>query len=230
MVTDHGVKHLAIIMDGNRRWAKRRGLPALAGHQRGYEVFKKVGEWCVDRGIEVLTVFAFSTENWNRSKKEVDYLMKLTSMALSKDLDDLHRRNIQIKVIGRIKELPQHVYERVVRAVEKTKHNTRGTLQIALNYGGRMEIVDAVRKVMKTARSASAITEKSISQAMYTSDQPDPDLIIRTSGEQRTSGFLPWQGVYSELLFLEKNWPEFTEKDLDAALTEYRRRERHFGA
>lgn len=230
MVTHHGVRHLGIIMDGNRRWAKKRGLPALEGHRRGYGTFKRVGEWCLDRGIDILTVYAFSAENWNRSKKEVNYLMKLLSLALSSEVNDLHRKNIRISVIGRVKELPQHLQKHISQAMELTKNNTRGTLQLAINYGGRHEIVDAVKKVMRTAKSASAITEKSMSAAMYTAGQPDPDLIIRTSGEQRTSGFLTWQSVYSELLFIKKNWPDFTERDLDDALQEFARRQRRFGA
>ncbi len=228
-MTKNGIRHLGIIMDGNRRWAKEHGLPSFEGHRRGYANLKKVGDWCISRGIEVLTVFAFSTENWQRSKQEVSYLMRLFEMALSRDLDDLHRKNIRIAVIGRVTDLPKRLQKHIAAAVEKTKHNTRGTVQLALNYGGRAEIVDAVKKVVRTARSASKITEESISRAMYTAEQPDPDLIIRTSGEQRTSGFLAWQGAYSELYFTKKYWPEFTEADLDQALNEYSRRQRRFG-
>ncbi|MBI5467128.1 MAG: di-trans,poly-cis-decaprenylcistransferase [Candidatus Kerfeldbacteria bacterium] len=227
--SNHGVKHLGIIMDGNRRWAKQRGLPSLEGHRRGYDAFRRVGEWCLDRGIEILTVYAFSTQNWDRSKKEVNYLMRLLSHALSSEIDDLHRKNIRVRVIGRIKELPSHLQKHIAEAMELTKNNTRGTLQLAINYGGHEEIVDAVRKVMKTAKRASQITEKSLTEAMYTAGQPDPDLIIRTSGEQRLSGFLTWQGVYSELLFMNKHWPDFNEADLDAALVEFGRRQRRFG-
>lgn len=230
MTTNHGVRHLGIIMDGNRRWAKRRGLPSLVGHRRGYNTFKKVGEWCLDRGIEILTVYAFSTENWNRSKKEVGYLMRLLEQALTRDLDELHRKNIRISVIGRVKELPARLQVRIAEAMELTKKNTRGTLQLAINYGGRAEIVDAMKRIYRTAKSASRITEASVAEAMYTAGQPDPDLIIRTSGEQRTSGFLAWQGVYSELLFIDRMWPDFSERDLDAALAEFKRRQRRFGA
>lgn len=229
-MTKTGIRHIGIIIDGNRRWAKQRGLPSLEGHRRGYNLVKKVAQWCVDRGIDVLTIYAFSTENWKRSKEEVDYLMKLTGLALSKDLDVLHRKNIKLAVIGRVKQLPENLQVHIQRAVEKTKHNTGGTLQLALNYGGRAEIVDAVRKVVRTARDASKIDEESISKALYTKNQPDPDLIIRTSGEQRLSGFLAWQGVYSELMFVNKNWPDFKERDLDAALEEYAKRQRRFGS
>lgn len=227
--TNHGVKHLGIIMDGNRRWAKSHGLPSLEGHRRGYETFRRVGEWCLDRGIDILTVYAFSTENWNRSKREVSYLMRLLTLALSKEVDDLHRQNIKISVIGRINELPARLRQHIRRATQLTKNNTRGTLQLAINYGGRAEIVDAVKKVVTSARQASKITERSITEALYTAHQPDPDLIIRTSGEHRLSGFLTWQSVYSELLFLDKYWPDFSERDLDAALGEYARRQRRFG-
>lgn len=230
MTTNHGVRHLGIIMDGNRRWARGRRLPLMAGHERGYATFKRVGDWCIERGIDVLTVFAFSTENWQRSKKEVDFLMRLTVIALTRDLDELHRKNICIKVIGRINELPQRLQQHIATAMEKTKHNTKGTLQVAFNYGGRAEIVDAVRKVYRTAQRASQITEKTIGQSLYTANQPDPDMIIRTSGELRLSNFLVWQGVYSELYFLKKNWPDFSERDLDEALDEFKRRQRRFGA
>lgn len=230
MTKNHGVQHLGIIMDGNRRWAAAHGLPAIEGHRQGYQTFKKLGDWCIDRGIKVLTIFAFSTENWKRSKKEVNFLMRLMLMALNNEIDDLHRKNIRIKVIGRVKELPERLRNRINEAVDLTRHNTRGTLQIAINYGGRAEIVDAVRRVMKTAKKASQINEQSISEALYTANQPDPDLIIRTSGEQRTSGFLAWQGAYSELLFLDKYWPDLKESDLDAALVEYMRRQRRFGS
>lgn len=226
---NHGVRHLGVIMDGNRRWAKQRGRPTLEGHRRGYDVVMKMGHWCLDRGIEILTIYAFSTENWNRSKTEVSYLMRLLSKALTKEVDGLHRKNIRISVIGRIHELPKHLQQHIALAMELTKNNTRGTLQLAINYGGRSEIVDAVKKIYRTAKSASSITEKSLSEVMYTASQPDPDLIIRTSGEHRLSGFLTWQSVYSELLFVKKNWPDFSERDLDDALHEFGRRQRRFG-
>lgn len=229
-MTKNGIRHLGIIMDGNRHWAQAHGLPTMEGHRRGYAQLKNVGDWCINRGIEVLTVYAFSTENWQRSKKEVTYLMRLFELALSRDLNELHRKNMRIAVIGRIAGLPQRLQQRIKQAVAKTKNNTRGTLQLALNYGGRAEIVDAVKKIVGTARRASKITEESISQALYTAHQPDPDLIIRTSGELRTSGFLAWQGAYSELYFTKKYWPEFTEADLDQALNEYSRRQRRFGS
>lgn len=227
---NHGVNHLAIIMDGNRRWAKKHGLLPMEGHRRGYITFKKLADWCLDRGIEVLTIYAFSTENWKRSKKEVTFLMKLLALALSNEVDDLHRKNIRIKIIGRLKELPESLQRHIAAAVEKTKGNTRGTIQVAINYGGRSEIIDAVKKIVRSAKTASQITEKTVSESLYTAHVPDPDMIIRTSGEYRTSGFLPWQAVYSELYFTNKLWPDMREADLDAALAEYSRRQRRYGA
>lgn len=225
----HGVRHLGIIMDGNRRWAKRRGLSALGSHRRGYEVFKKIAEACLDRGIEILTVYAFSTENWNRSKKEVAYLMSLLELALHKEITDLHQKGVRVVVIGRVDELPRRLQQQIRQAMQLTARNTRGTLQLAINYGGRCEIVDAVKRIVGAKIPPTSITEETVSDALYTSGQPDPDLIIRTSGEQRMSGFLPWQTVYSELCFVNKPWPQFTEKDLDEVLVEFQRRQRRFG-
>jgi undecaprenyl diphosphate synthase len=225
----HGVRHLGIIMDGNRRWAKRRGLPTLEGHRRGYDRFKRIGEHCLSRGVEILTVYAFSTENWNRTKKEVTYLMALLELALHKEIGDLHRKNIRVSVIGRTHELPKRLQHHIHTAMALTAANTGGTLQLAVNYGGRSEIVDAVNTIVASTKSNRQVTESMLSGAMYTAGQPDPDVIIRTSGEQRLSGFLPWQGVYSELIFVKKNWPDFTERDLDEALEEYQRRQRRFG-
>lgn len=231
MTTPHTapLRHLAIILDGHRRWAKKRGLPAMVGHDRGHKNFKKFGDWCLDRGIEVITVFAFSTENWQRPKREVSYLMHMLEMTMLKDVDELHKKNIRLRVIGRVKELPVRLQKRIDAAVKKTKNNTRATLQLAINYGGRAEIVDAARYLYRTAKSASHITEETMTQSMYTAGVADPELIIRTSGEMRTSGFLAWQGVYSELYFTPKLFPDFTEKDLDAALNDYAARQRRFG-
>ncbi|MFH1597968.1 MAG: polyprenyl diphosphate synthase [Patescibacteria group bacterium] len=218
--------HLGIIMDGNRRWARNRGLPTLEGHRRGYNKVKKVGDWCLDRGIKILTVYAFSTENWNRSKKEVGYLMKLLKKALTDDIQEMHQKNIQVRVIGRVSQLSKDLQKAVRDAVKLTKKNTKGILNIALNYGGRPEIVDAIRKVV---RKKVPITEAAIADNLYTAGLPDPDLIIRTSGEYRLSNFLTWQASYSELMFIDKHWPAFTEKDLDKAIKEYQKRNRRFG-
>lgn len=223
------IKHLAIIMDGNRRWAKEKGLPSFEGHRQGYKKAKQVGDWCLDRGIKTLTVFAFSSENWQRSKKEVDALMKLLEMALTKELKIFIKKGIKIKVLGDIGRFSKKLQKAIINAEEKTKKNTKGTLNLALNYGGRSEILEAVRKICRKKINPGKITEKTISDSIWTSGQSDPELLIRTSGEMRLSGFLPWQSVYSELYFCKRNWPAFTEKDLDDALNEYQRRKRRFG-
>jgi undecaprenyl diphosphate synthase len=233
MTTKNIPQHIGIIMDGNRRWAKRKGLPTLKGHEKGYEMLKKVGEWCLDRGVKFLTVFAFSTENWNRSPEEVDYLMKLLKKALKDEVKEMHKKGFRINVIGRMKDLSKDLQQAVKDAVELTKDNKKGTINIALNYGGRAEIVDMAKAIVKAAiqghLSPRRITEKLITNYLYTKGIPDPDLIIRTSGEQRLSGFLPWQSSYAELYFTPTCWPDFSEKELDKAIDWYLHRERRFG-
>lgn len=223
-------KHIGFIMDGNRRWARAKGLPTLHGHKKGYDVMMKVGDWCLDKGVKILTVYAFSTENWDRSKKEIAYLMRLLKMALTKDINKLHKKNIKVRVIGRIGDLQKELQKAIIEAMELTKNNTRGILNIAINYGGRPEIVDAVKKIIKKKTAPEKVTERVIEENLYTAGTPDPDLIIRTSGEMRLSNFLTWQSAYSELLFIKKCWPDFAEKDLDEAIEEYSRRTRRFGA
>jgi len=222
-------RHIGIIMDGNRRWARSRDLPTLEGHKIGYEKVKKVGDWCLKRGIKILTVYAFSTENWNRSKEEVSYLMDLLKKALRDDINELHKKNIQVRVIGRLKELSKDLQKAIEEAIELTKNNTKGILNIALNYGGRVEIIDAIKNIIKRKIAPERVTEKVVSDNLYMADLPDPDLIIRTSGEYRLSNFLTWQSSYSELYFIKKHWPDFSEKDLDEAIEEYLRRTRRFG-
>lgn len=223
------LKHLAIIMDGNRRWATERGLPSLQGHRAGYERLKEMGDWCLDRGVEVISVFAFSTENWKRTDEEVGYLMDLLEEALTKEMDFFHSRNVRVKIVGSRERLRPSVLRVIEAAEEKTKDNTRATLAICFNYGGRPEIVDACRKIVSNGTPASEITEETIQQAMYWPEMPPPDLIIRTSGEERLSGFLLWESAYSEIYWCEKHWPDFDEKELDAALEEYASRQRRFG-
>ena len=222
-------KHIGIIMDGNRTWARKKGLPTFAGHKKGYDIAMKVGEWCLDRGVNILTIYAFSTENWNRSKKEVTYLMRLLKHALSNETKSLHAKGIQIRVIGIEKGLSSEIKRAISKAENLTKKNKRGILNIALNYGGRSEITEAVKKIVKQKVKPIQITEDLVSKNLFSSDLPDPDLIIRTSGEYRLSGFLTWQSAYSELMFIDKTWPEFTEKDVDHAIEEYSRRNRRFG-
>ncbi len=222
-------------MDGNRRWAKARGLSSLEGHLAGYELVKKLGPWCLARGVKVLTCYAFSTENWKRAKDEVGYLMDLLMSAITRDLDILTRDNIRLKVIGRRADLSDKIKKAIEAAEDKTKNNSAGILQLAISYGGRDEIARAASKAVlaggpELAEGREAVlTEEMISQHLDTAGVPDPDLIIRTSGEQRLSGFLLWQAAYSELLFLEKPWPDFSEADLNAAISWYADRERRYG-
>lgn len=223
--------HLGIIIDGNRRWAAKRGLPAFEGHRRGLEKVKKIGDWCRERGIKILTLFAFSTENWNRPKTEVNHLMKLLGEALAKEnLKEARRKGVKIQVIGQRNRLPKFLQKIIEKAENLTKNNKEGVLNIALSYGGRAEIVDAIRKMMKgNPKPPKRINEKLVEKYLWTANLPDPDLIIRTAGEQRLSNFLLWQTAYSELYFLKKYWPDFTEKDLDKALKAYANRQRKFG-
>lgn len=221
--------HLGIIIDGNRRWAQKRGLPSFEGHRRGLEKVKEIGKWCKKRGVKILTLFAFSTENWDRSKTEVNYLMKLLGQALAKkNIKEIDKEGIKIQVIGQRGKLPSQLQETIKKAEEITQNNKEGILNIALSYGGRAEIVEAVKKIVKK-NPLSEITEDLISRNLWTAGEPYPDLIIRTAGEQRLSNFLLWQAAYSELYFSEKYWPEFTEKDLDEALRNYAQRQRRFG-
>lgn len=222
--------HLGIIIDGNRRWAKKRGLPSFEGHRRGLDRVNKIGEWCRKRGVKILTLYTFSTENWNRSKKEISFLMKLLSKALNrKNVKELHQRKIKLQVIGQKERLPRSLQQRIKEAEGLTQNNKEGILNLAISYGGRPEIVQAVKNIIKKKVPASKITEDLINRNLWTVDLPEPDLIIRTGGAQRLSNFLTWQSIYSELYFTKKYWPEFTEKDLDEALLDYSRRQRRFG-
>jgi len=224
------IQHIAFIMDGNRRWAKQKGLPTLAGHQAGYNKMKQVGDWCLARGIKHMTVFAFSTENWQRSQKEVNYLMKLLKTGLTKELPTFKKKGIRLKVIGSRAGLSKDLIQAIDRAEKETAKNQKGTLNIAINYGGRLEIIEAVKKIIRQKKSPANITEELISESVWTAGQPDPDIIVRTSGEQRLSGFLTWQSVYSELFFIKHHWPALTEKDLDEILDDYNNRHRRFGS
>jgi len=219
--------HLGIIIDGNRRWAKERGLPALEGHRRGLERLKELIDWSKERGIKVLTLFVFSTENWKRSKVEVNYLIRLFGQALSKkNIQKIHQEGIKIRVIGQRERLPGSLQKTIKDVEELTKSNKGMVLNFALSYGGRAEIVEAIKNVIKKKIPLEKITEEVISQNLWTSDV---DLIIRTGKEQRISNFLIWQAAYSELYFCPKYWPEFSEKDLDRALQQYACCQRRFG-
>lgn len=222
------LKHLAIIMDGNRRWAKAQGLSSIEGHRQGYAKLKDVGTWCIERGITTLTVYAFSTENWNRSRVEVTYLMKLLERAVSRELPHFNKQKIRLKIIGDVKGLPKTLQKAIANAEAVTAKNDRGILNLCINYGGHLEIIEAVKKIVRKKIPASKITEELISKSLWLADQPD--LVVRTSGEQRLSGFLTWQSVYSELYFTKTHWPAFDEADLDKAIAEYAHRQRRFGA
>lgn len=218
-------QHLGIIMDGNRRWARERGFPSFEGHRAGYELMKQVGRWCLDRGVKVLTVYAFSIENWKRTKEEVGHLMDLFFQAVTKDLEFFEKDDIRLKIIGRKTDLSSSLKQAITLAEKKTANNKRGLMQIAISYGGRDEIVRAAQK----ACLAGEITEETIDANLDTVGVPDVDLVIRTSGEQRLSGFLTWETVYSELYFLNKHWPDFSEADLDQAIRWYQARDRRRG-
>ena len=227
-------QHIAIIMDGNRRWAKKRMLPVKMGHKEGAETLKKIIRYANKRGIKYVTVYAFSTENWKREKEEVDSLMSLLENYLDEFSKEADTENIVIKVLGRRKELSENLLMKIDETIERTKNNTGIIFSIALNYGGRDELVTAIKAIAEETKnnklSTDDINEKLISDYLYTKNMPDPDLLIRTSGEIRTSNFLPWQLVYSEFLFLEKLWPDFTEEDLEQAIQVYSKRNRKFGA
>jgi len=222
--------HLGIIVDGNRRWAEKKGLPFFEGHRKGLNNVNKIGEWCRKRGIKILTVFVFSTENWNRSKKEVNYLMRLLGKALNKkNIRDLDQKGVKIRIIGQKERLPKFLQKRIKEAEELTKNNKERILNLAISYGGRPEIVQAVKSIIEKKIPANKITEELINKNLWTVGLPEPDLIIRTGGVQRLSNFLTWQSIYSEFYFTKKYWPEFTEKDLDKAFLDYSRRQRRFG-
>lgn len=218
--------HLGIILDGNRRWAKEKNLPAFEGHRQGLKRLKQVIKWCKERGIKILTLFVFSTENWKRAKREVNFLMKLSQRILNNELEKIHKNGIQLRVIGQKERLPKPLLKTIERAEKITKNNKEMILNFALSYGGRAEIVTAVKNIIKKKISPEKITEDTIKKNLWTSDV---DLVIRTGKEQRISNFLIWQTAYSELYFCPKYWPDFTENDLDKALLDYERRRRRFG-
>ena len=225
--------HIGIIMDGNRRWAKSKGKIASEGHKVGADTLDKMLHYANKIGIKYLTVYAFSTENWKRAENEVSVIMKLLKKYIDDFLGGMDDENIKVNILGDISKLNKNLQKSLNETIEKTKNNTGLTFNIAFNYGGRDEIVRAVKKITHKALlgeiTEDDITEELISENLYTKNMPDPDLIIRTSGELRLSGFLIWQSAYSELYFVEKNWPEFTEKDLYEAIEEYKRRNRRFG-
>jgi len=226
--------HIAIIMDGNGRWAQKKGLPRVMGHKAGMEALKKTVKSCSNLGIKILTVYAFSTENWNRPQDEVNYLMDLLVEYMRREVNALHKNKVKIKLLGEVDMLPDQTRTEIEEAIELTKNNEGLQFNIALNYGGRAEILRACRNLIKDLEAGNldmdSADEKVFSSYLYTSNDPDPDLIIRTSGEQRISNFLLWQGAYSELLFVDQLWPDFDEAVLHSAILEYKNRSRRFGA
>lgn len=226
------ISHIAIILDGNRRWAKKRGLPPQLGHKKGAEVLEKISKQADERGLKYLTVYVFSTENWKRTKTEVDYLMKLFVVYFKNIIKD-KKSNIKINVLGSKSNLSDKLKNMIDEMEESTKNNTGLNLNLCFNYGGRVELIEGIKEIAEEVKQGKIdiddIDEEMVSKHLYSKNIPDPDLIIRTSGEQRLSNFLMWQGSYSELLFIDKYWPDFTIEDLEQAVEEYNNRSRRFG-
>lgn len=222
-------RHIGFIMDGNGRWAKQRGLPRLAGHRAGAENLRRVLRACGEWGIKYVTIYAFSTENWGRPKEEVEGLLNLLDQYIDKELPELVKEGVQVRHIGRMDGVPERLQEKIRQAVEATKGNERLILCVAFNYGGRAEIVDAVRKIIAEGYKPEEVDEDLISSHLYTAGIPDPDLIIRTAGEMRLSNFLLWQSAYAEYYSTPVYWPDFDEEELYKALLDFSRRERRFG-
>ena len=216
-------------MDGNGRWARRRGLPAAAGHRAGTRALRRTVEAAIDLGVDTLTVYAFSTENWSRSKEEVDALMEIFSETIDRELPDLARQGVRTRFIGRRDRAPAELQERMAALEEETAANERLNLWIAFDYGGRGALVEATRRVVESGLDPEAIDENVLASQLYAPDLPDPDLLIRTSGELRISNFMLWQLAYAELVFVDRLWPDFGERDLREALGAYARRRRRFG-
>jgi undecaprenyl diphosphate synthase len=221
--------HIAIIMDGNGRWARARGLPRLAGHKAGTENLRRVIEACVEFGVKYLTIYAFSTENWERPKDEVRGLMNIFDDVFDRELAELHRQGAQLRHIGRMEGIRESMQEKIRRGIDLTKDNDQLVLNVAFNYGGRDEILHAIEEMIKDGVRPDDVTDELVSEYLFTSDSPDPDLVIRTSGEMRISNFLLWQAAYSEWIFPEVLWPDFGKEELLDAIREYSQRERRFG-
>ncbi len=221
--------HVGIIMDGNGRWARARGLPRAAGHRAGTKNIRRVLRESVRIGIKALTVYAFSTENWARPKEEVDHLMRLISQSIQEELDDLDANGVRILHSGRLEGVNPRLQEEIRYAIERTRHNDTIVLNVAFNYGGRAEIVDAIKKIIQEGIPPEAVTEEVVSQHLYTPELPDPDLIIRTGGEFRLSNFLIWQAAYAEFYSTPVYWPDFDEAELRKAVAVFQHRDRRFG-
>jgi undecaprenyl diphosphate synthase len=221
--------HLGLILDGNRRWAKEHGKSVAQGHRKGYQNLKSVAKAAIKYGVRYVSAYVFSTENWQRDQQEVRDIMSILRWVLQHEVKDFHKENIRLRVIGSKAKLGTALVTAIHDAEKLTEHNTRGTILLCLDYGGQQEIVDAVKRIAEDGVAPQDISAELISQHLYAPDVPTPDLIIRTSGEQRLSNFMTWEGAYSELLFERKNWPEFTEQDLVKALQHYATLQRRFG-
>jgi len=222
-------RHIAIVMDGNRRWARNRHLPAIAGHRAGVETIRRTVRAARERGVEYVTLYSFSTENWTRGEEEVGALMALLEETIRRETKTLVEDGVRLKVIGRLGELSERLQQSIAGAVKATSGGTHGTMTLAFNYGGRAEIVDAVRRLVDDRVSSADVDEAALAKRLYAPDHPDPDLLIRTGGELRVSNFLLWEVAYAEMWATEVLWPDFSVSDLDLALASYAKRERRFG-
>ena len=229
IVKTTGLKHIAIIMDGNRRWAKERHLPSAVGHKKGVDSLRNAVRLCDRLGIKYITVYAFSTENWNRKPEEVEFLMNLVAETLATETDEMHKENVKIKFIGSKERLSNKLIDIINNSETKTMNNTGVVLQIAFNYGSRAEIVNAVKKIVSNGISVDKIDEKLLSKNLYTSEVPDPDILIRTGGEQRISNYLLWQIAYSEIIIRDEYWPDFDKSSLCDCIIEFGNRQRRYG-
>lgn len=228
-MTEKQLNHLAIILDGNRRWAKARGLPSLFGHKEGVEAVKRTIDACIKYKIKYLTVYAFSTENWQRSEEEVGYLMGLALENIGGGIDYFNERGVKLKIFGRLDNLEPKLAKAFEKAVAATATNEVLNFNVCFNYGGRSEIIQAIRQIIKTGIKADEVTEELVSNYLYSAGQPEPDMIVRTSGEMRLSNFLPWQSVYSEFYFPSYHWPDFDESKVKEVIEEFSQRQRRFG-
>lgn len=226
--TTKPLRHLGLILDGNRRWAREKGLPTLQGHKKGYENLKTIVKEAINGGISYVSAYIFSAENWNRSKEEVTYLMDLALFVASSEVKELHKENIRVRFLGSKERLSAKLIKAIEKAEALTAKNSRGTVALCFNYGGYQEITDAASRAIQAGKTK--LTPEDIEQNLYASDVPPVDLIIRTSGEQRTSGFMLWRAAYAELYFTDKYWPDFTTRDLHDAIQWYGDRKRRFGA
>lgn len=226
---DQVPQHVGIIMDGNGRWARARGLPRAAGHRAGTENLRRVLRAAVEFGVQILTIYAFSTENWSRPEGEVKVLLAILEGVIDRELLELHEEGVQLRHVGRLEHLPARLQRKIQDAIELTKDNQRLLLNVAFDYGGRAELVDAIRRIITDGIPAEEVDESLVSRYLYTAGLPDPDLIIRTSGEMRVSNFLIWQGAYAEYYVTPALWPDFTKEEFYKALEAYAQRERRFG-